>query len=98
MKTQIFIAHIYRFLLKSETSTFVYSKDVFTTCSSLAERQRQVLTNAIEHPANLELDKVLRQLTNLLLTVKNSRFVCKSFYWSHYFCHDFYISMGCKIF
>lgn len=54
----IFIAHIYRFLLKSETSTFVYSKDVFTTCSSLAERQRQVLTNAIEHPANLELDKV----------------------------------------
>lgn len=51
------------------------------------------MTNAIEHPANLELDKVLRQLTNLLLTVKNSRFMCKLFYRSYNFCHDFFISM-----
>lgn len=44
-------------------------QDAFTTCSSLAERQRQVLTNAIEHPANLELDKTVNYPDDVLSKV-----------------------------
>lgn len=75
--TKILNAHISLFFLKSEVWTFVYLKDAFNTCNSLAERQRQVLTNAIERPANQELDKVLKLL--IWINVMNSRFICKIF-------------------
>lgn len=75
--TKILNAHISLFFLKSEVWTFVYLKDAFNTCNSLAERQRQVLTNAIERPANQELDKVLKLL--IWIHVMNSRFMCKIF-------------------
>lgn len=44
-------------------------QDAFNTCNSLAERQRQVLTNAIERPANQELDKIYNHQEGVLSKV-----------------------------